>query len=44
MSPEGALVHVSYERLIAVLAGCVVAVLVQYAWQFAGRLRLLLRG
>lgn len=33
MSQQGTVVHIGYERVIAVLAGCVVPLLVQYAWQ-----------
>jgi uncharacterized membrane protein YccC len=35
MSQQGTVVHIGYERVIAVLAGCVVPLLVQYVWQFA---------
>lgn len=35
MSQQGTMVHIGYERVMAVLAGCVVPLLVQYAWQFA---------
>jgi uncharacterized membrane protein YccC len=37
MQHQGGIVHVSYERITAILAGCVVPLLVQYAGQFACR-------